>query len=51
MPFGMANGKSQISDMKSEICDLKFRAPARIQGHTSMDTLLCVIPVGKIEAS
>ena len=36
MPIGMANCKSQIPDMKFEICDLKFRAPARIQGHTSI---------------
>jgi hypothetical protein len=39
MPFGIANGKSQIPNMKSEICDLKFRAPARIPGSTSIDTL------------
>ena len=39
MPFGIANGKSQIPDRKSEICDLKFRASARIQGRTSIDTV------------
>mgnify|MGYP001221449334 CR=1 FL=1 len=39
VPFVIANGKSQIPNMKSEICDLKFRASARIQGPTSIDTL------------
>src|SRR5262245_60707566 len=29
MPFGIADGKSQMPNLKSEICDLKFRAPAR----------------------
>jgi hypothetical protein len=40
VPFGISNGKSQIPNMKSEICDLKFRASARIQGHTSINTVL-----------
>ncbi|MGZ9272784.1 MAG: hypothetical protein ACXW6T_26985, partial [Candidatus Binatia bacterium] len=31
VPFGIANGKFQIPNMKSEICDLKFRASARKQ--------------------
>ena len=37
VPFGITNRKSQIPDMKSEICDVIFRASARIQGHTSID--------------
>jgi hypothetical protein len=28
-PFGIANGKSQIPNMESAICDLKFRVLAR----------------------
>jgi len=28
MPFGISHSKSQIPDMKSEICDLKFRVSA-----------------------
>ena len=40
MPFGMANSKSQIPDMKSEICNLKFRASARIKGYTSINRVL-----------
>ncbi len=45
VPFGIDNRKSQISDMKSEICDVKFRASARIQGHTWIDTLSSVLLV------
>jgi hypothetical protein len=33
MPFGISNGKSQIPDMKSEICDLKFRVSADTGSH------------------
>jgi len=28
MPFGISHSKSQIPDMKSEICNLKFRVSA-----------------------
>jgi hypothetical protein len=40
MPFGIANIKSQIPDMKSEICHLKFQASAQIQDHTPIDSAL-----------
>jgi hypothetical protein len=33
MPFGVSNGKSQIPDMKSEICDLNFRVSADTGSH------------------
>jgi hypothetical protein len=29
LTFGISNGKSQIANLKSEICDLQFRASAR----------------------
>ncbi len=44
MPFGISHSKSQIPDMKSEICDLKFRVSADT-GSTSIDTLSFVFLV------
>jgi hypothetical protein len=36
-PFGIANANFKIPNMISEIVNLKFRASARMQGHTSID--------------